>query len=214
MASDCFGFSCPPQIMAGCGIKYFATQKLLRFYNDGDPPYNIFMWEGSWYQIHHVFVEQLPHRSGDAIQLGRGPQSREIGVLVSLGRGMEAVRPVSRGYAGGCRTWRVRPHPDEYPCSSSRTWRARVSQVYVGELLPGPGHVHRKRRPKGNRQSSSSPEAEFCWRPDSLAGVSILTAAGTAVKWCRSISSTMFYPALHLGFMQKRAGLRGLATRL
>ena len=45
---DCFGFSAAlPQIMAGCGIRYFSTQKLLRFYNDGDPfPFNIFMWEG------------------------------------------------------------------------------------------------------------------------------------------------------------------------
>lgn len=45
---DTFGFSGNlPQIMRKCGIKYFATQKLLR----QDPeceafPYNIFMWEG------------------------------------------------------------------------------------------------------------------------------------------------------------------------
>ena len=45
---DTFGFSgALPQIMAGCRIPYFATQKLLR----SDPeceqfPYNIFWWEG------------------------------------------------------------------------------------------------------------------------------------------------------------------------
>lgn len=45
---DCFGFSASlPQIMRGCGVKYFATQKIVRNYNGGDPfPYNIFQWEG------------------------------------------------------------------------------------------------------------------------------------------------------------------------
>lgn len=45
---DCFGFSAAlPQIMRGCGAEYFATQKIVRNYNGGDPfPYNIFQWEG------------------------------------------------------------------------------------------------------------------------------------------------------------------------
>ena len=45
---DCFGFSAAlPQIMRGCGIKYFATQKIIRNYNGGEQfPYNIFLWEG------------------------------------------------------------------------------------------------------------------------------------------------------------------------
>ncbi len=45
---DVFGYSgALPQIMIGCGIKYFATQKIFWTYNGGDPfPYNTFMWEG------------------------------------------------------------------------------------------------------------------------------------------------------------------------
>ncbi len=45
---DVFGYSgALPQIMVGCGIKYFATQKIFWTYNGGDPfPYNTFMWEG------------------------------------------------------------------------------------------------------------------------------------------------------------------------
>lgn len=45
---DTFGFSAAlPQIMKGCGIEYFATQKLLRSHPETDPfPYNIFYWEG------------------------------------------------------------------------------------------------------------------------------------------------------------------------
>ena len=45
---DVFGYSgALPQILKGCGIKYFATAKLTWVYNGSDPfPYNLFMWEG------------------------------------------------------------------------------------------------------------------------------------------------------------------------
>lgn len=45
---DVFGYSAAlPQIMKGCGIKYFSTQKIFWDYNDGDPfPYNYFIWQG------------------------------------------------------------------------------------------------------------------------------------------------------------------------
>lgn len=45
---DAFGYSgALPQIMRGCGVKYFSTQKILWNYSGGDPfPYNTFTWEG------------------------------------------------------------------------------------------------------------------------------------------------------------------------
>jgi alpha-mannosidase len=45
---DVFGYSgALPQIMKGCGISYFSTQKIFWTYNGGDPfPYNLFWWEG------------------------------------------------------------------------------------------------------------------------------------------------------------------------
>ena len=45
---DVFGYSgALPQIMRGCGIKYFSTQKIYWTYNGGDPfPYVNFQWEG------------------------------------------------------------------------------------------------------------------------------------------------------------------------
>ncbi len=45
---DVFGYSgALPQIMAGCAIKYFSTQKIFWAYNGGDPfPHNTFWWEG------------------------------------------------------------------------------------------------------------------------------------------------------------------------
>lgn len=45
---DVFGYSgALPQIMRGCGVKYFSTAKLFWAYAGGDPfPYNVFTWEG------------------------------------------------------------------------------------------------------------------------------------------------------------------------
>lgn len=45
---DVFGYSAAlPQILRGCGVKYFATQKIFWTYNGGDPfPLNTFTWEG------------------------------------------------------------------------------------------------------------------------------------------------------------------------
>ncbi|MGD2175393.1 MAG: glycoside hydrolase family 38 C-terminal domain-containing protein [Candidatus Brocadiaceae bacterium] len=45
---DVFGYSgALPQIMRGCGVKYFSTAKIFWAYHGGDPfPYNTFTWEG------------------------------------------------------------------------------------------------------------------------------------------------------------------------
>ncbi|MBN1876642.1 MAG: alpha-mannosidase [Anaerolineae bacterium] len=45
---DVFGYSgALPQIMRGCGVKYFSTQKIFWTYNGGERfPHNTFVWEG------------------------------------------------------------------------------------------------------------------------------------------------------------------------
>ncbi len=45
---DSFGFSAAlPQIMAGCGVKYFGTNKIASSYSGGEPfPYGLFRWQG------------------------------------------------------------------------------------------------------------------------------------------------------------------------
>jgi alpha-mannosidase len=45
---DVFGYSGSlPQIMRGCGIRYFSSHKIFWTYSGGDPfPYNTFVWEG------------------------------------------------------------------------------------------------------------------------------------------------------------------------
>ncbi len=84
---DVFGYSGNlPQIMRGCGIKYFATGKIFWNYHGGDPfPYNLFTWEGidgstvlaqccagySWLtdpqSIHHYWNERV--QKGDVRSL-------------------------------------------------------------------------------------------------------------------------------------------------
>ena len=58
---DVFGYSgALPQIMRGCGIRYFATAKIFWTYNGGDPfPYNTFTWEGidGSTVLAHLFTE-------------------------------------------------------------------------------------------------------------------------------------------------------------
>jgi alpha-mannosidase len=45
---DVFGYSgALPQIMLGCGVPYFSTQKIFWAYHGGEAfPYNTFIWEG------------------------------------------------------------------------------------------------------------------------------------------------------------------------
>ena len=45
---DVFGYSgALPQIMRGCGIRFFSTQKIFWAYHGGEPfPFNTFIWEG------------------------------------------------------------------------------------------------------------------------------------------------------------------------
>jgi alpha-mannosidase len=63
---DVFGYSgALPQIMRGCGVKYFSTQKIFWAYHGGDPfPYNTFVWEGIdgsevYVHLHNDYNAQL-----------------------------------------------------------------------------------------------------------------------------------------------------------
>ena len=62
---DTFGFSAAlPQILKGCGVDYFATQKLLRQDPECQPfPYQNFLWEGmdgTTVKAHMFFKENAP----------------------------------------------------------------------------------------------------------------------------------------------------------
>ncbi len=186
---DVFGYSgALPQIMRGCGVKYFSTQKIFWAYHGGDPfPYNTFIWEGI--DGSEVYV----HLHND--------YNARIDVSSVIGRWNERVQkdgfstrlyPFGHGDGGGGPT---RDHlefarrlrnlegapqvrttaPQEYFADQEATgW---PQERYVGELY---FQCHRgvltsqARTKKGNRRS------EFALRRAELWGVAAHALAGHA----------------------------------
>jgi len=91
---DVFGYSAAlPQIMCGCGIPYFATQKIMWGYNDGDPfPYNDFVWQGidGSQVLAHIFhgygYETSPKHLIEA-WASRAQKSGTTGLMLPFGYG-------------------------------------------------------------------------------------------------------------------------------
>lgn len=91
---DVFGYSgALPQIMRGCGIQYFGTQKIFWAYGGGDPfPYNEFIWEGidGSEIIAHIFhgygYETSPAHLMDAWR-NRAQQQDTAGLMLPFGWG-------------------------------------------------------------------------------------------------------------------------------
>ncbi len=91
---DVFGYSAAlPQIMRGCGIPYFATQKIMWGYNDGDPfPYNDFLWQGIdgsqvLAHIFHGYGYQTSPKHLVAAWAGRAQKSGTSGLMLPFGHG-------------------------------------------------------------------------------------------------------------------------------
>jgi alpha-mannosidase len=143
---DVFGYSASlPQIMAGCCIKYFGTQKIMWQYNAGDPfPYNDFIWQGvdGSEVLAHIFhgygYETSPKHLIDAWQ-GRAQKSGTQTLMIPFGYGdggggvtrehLEFLRR-SRDLEGSPRT--VITSPLTYYEDMER--RGRPKERYVGEL--------------------------------------------------------------------------------
>lgn len=68
---DVFGYSgALPQIMAGCGIKWFSTMKIFWTYNGADPfPLNTFWWEGidGTRVLSHIYNDYNSHTDPKSI---------------------------------------------------------------------------------------------------------------------------------------------------
>lgn len=91
---DVFGYSAAlPQIMNGCGIKYFATAKIFWTYNGGEPfPYHYFKWKGIDGSTTPSFIHVEYSSKTDAASLikkWRGRRQREglKRMLVATGYG-------------------------------------------------------------------------------------------------------------------------------
>ena len=143
---DVFGYSAAlPQIMRGCGIPYFATQKIMWGYNDGDPfPYNDFLWQGidGSQVLAHIFhgygYETSPKHLVEA-WASRAQKSGTSGLMLPFGYGdggggatREHLEYLlrARNLEGAPRT-RIAP-PIEY--FEKLAERGATLPQYVGEL--------------------------------------------------------------------------------
>ncbi|MDE7298955.1 MAG: alpha-mannosidase, partial [Lachnospiraceae bacterium] len=143
---DTFGYTgALPQIMKGCGVEYFTTQKLLRADPECEPfPYNLFWWEGidGSRILSHIFKE------GNAVLSPAGMvqrwendrnQKEEIsGMLYPFGYGDGGGGPTEimvemlrrcNDLEGAPRT--VMEGPEDY---FRRASGQTVENVYYGEL--------------------------------------------------------------------------------
>ncbi|MBD3243193.1 MAG: alpha-mannosidase [Chitinivibrionales bacterium] len=93
---DVFGYSgALPQIMAGCGIKYFGTAKIFWTYNGGEPfPHNTFVWQGidgTGVQVH--LLNNYSSQTYPAQMIGQWNGRRQKDGF--------STRPVAFGYGDG-----------------------------------------------------------------------------------------------------------------
>jgi len=145
---DVFGYSgAIPQLIAGCGLKYFSTQKIFWTYNGGEVfPYNTFWWEGidGTRVLSHIHNDYNSHTDPATLiqrwkQLVQKSGTRARLVPFGYGDGgggvtrthLEYLRR-QRNLEGAPRT--VISHPLDFFRNEERELRRRELPVYVGEL--------------------------------------------------------------------------------
>ncbi|OIO94073.1 MAG: alpha-mannosidase [Anaerolineae bacterium CG2_30_64_16] len=143
---DVFGYSAAlPQIMRGCGIRYFATQKISWTYNGGDPfPYNTFTWEGldGSQVLAHLFYDYNSHtHPGALIQRWRERVQRDgiATMLLTFGHGDGGGGPTRDHLEYLRRTRDLEGVPRARLCSPVEFFRDQEARGvpdarYVGEL--------------------------------------------------------------------------------
>ncbi len=143
---DTFGYTgALPQIMKGCRVDYFATQKLLRADPESEPfPYNIFWWEGidGSRILSHIFKENntvfSPARMIERWEDDRNQREEISGMMFPFGYGdggggpTEIMLEVLRRCGDLEGAPRVKLEgPEEY---FRRASKQTVENVYYGEL--------------------------------------------------------------------------------
>ncbi len=143
---DTFGFSAAlPQIMAKCGVPYFATQKLIRQDPEAEPfPYNLFWWEGldgSKILSHTFKKNNAVFNSGDLItrwEEDRVQQEGISGLMFPFGYGDGGGGPTREmvEIARRCGDLEGAPrchmeHPVKY---FDRAQEQQIENIYTGEL--------------------------------------------------------------------------------
>ena len=153
---DVFGYSgALPQIMRGCGVKYFSTQKIFWAYHGGAPfPYNTFIWEGIdgsevMAHFHNDYGSETKTIQPDPSLEGTCPERWVLVPSVPLWVGGRRRRTDPRPpgiHPAGRRPGRRAQIPDgSADCLLQGAGRKRLAPgaVFRGVVLPGaPGNVY------------------------------------------------------------------------
>lgn len=183
---DVFGYSgALPQIMAGCGIKYFSTQKIFWTYEGGDVfPHNYFWWEGidgtrTLAYLHNDYNSEtnpatLIHRWNDRVQ----KDASHTGRLLPFGHGDGGGGPTRDHLEYLRRTRDLEGCPTCYQEAPARFFTAhppRNLPTWVGELY---FQAHRGTYTSQAKTKLGNRKSEFALREAELWGAvaSIQTA--------------------------------------
>lgn len=202
---DVFGYSgALPQIMRGCGINYFATQKIFWTYNGGDPfPHNVFTWKGidGSEVLAHIFTDYNSRTDPGALWERWRTRVQKDGLksyLVAFGWGDGGGGPTrdhleflrrSRDLEGVPRTRMASP----LEFFKDLEVEGIPEQHYVGELY---FQAHRGTYTSQAKTKRNNRKAELALREAELWGLAARTQKGTPYPW-QAIGETWRTVLLH-----------------
>lgn len=185
---DTFGFSgALPQIMAGCRVPYFATQKLLRSDPECEPfPFNVFWWEGidGTRVLSHIYKKNnavfTPGALLERWEKDRNQREDISGLMFPFGYGDGGGGPTELMVesAERCRNLEGVPrcHMEGPLAFFERLEKTVVKNVYYGELYLA---WHRGTYTAQARLKRGVRKAEYALREaEMLAGILRLTDRG------------------------------------
>ena len=202
---DVFGYSgALPQIMRGCGINYFATQKIFWTYNGGDPfPHNVFTWIGidGSEVLAHIFTDYNSRTDPSALWERWRTRVQKDGLksyLVAFGWGDGGGGPTRDHleFLRRCRDLEGVPRtrmasPLEY--FKDLEVEGIPEQHYVGELY---FQAHRGTYTSQARTKRNNRKAELALREAELWGLAAHALKGTPYPW-QAIGETWRTVLLH-----------------
>jgi alpha-mannosidase len=184
---DVFGYSgALPQIMAGCGVKYFSTQKIFWNYNGGEPfPYNSFWWEGidGTRVLAHIHNDYNSHTNPAKLMQRWNERAQKDGIRARLmpfgyGDGGGGPTRLHLEYLRRCADLEGLPRTRQAsPVDFFKDLEADAARLpaYVGELY---FQAHRGTLTSQARTKRGNRKGEFALREAEFWGVAARALAG------------------------------------
>ncbi|MGE5221466.1 MAG: glycoside hydrolase family 38 C-terminal domain-containing protein [Omnitrophica WOR_2 bacterium] len=177
---DVFGYSgALPQILHGCGMEGFATQKITWVYNGGDPfPYNTFYWEGiDGTQIPaHIFYDYNSHTRPDEMIDRWNSRLQKNGIqslILSFGWGDGGGGPDRNHLEFLCREANLEGMPKVRMASPAEFFEDLKAQGYPKERYVGELYfqAHRGTYTSQAKTKQGNRRSEFALREAELWGL-------------------------------------------